>query len=854
MKLTDLKATMTFFISQLSVRIKPLKKGAVELHCITILFRLLCGLLFICLLEGCVISGIKPFNTKNLEMIFDHDDAMHASRKEFMTTYFGAAGDSVINADFKKAASILESNSGALTEVANRDLDFWCGAMLQMRNYPNVDRCIKEMSNRVKSNTHHFKVFDKLPESMGREGLTPIEFDLVKSKETLITGMDFAFGRFNKILNESYENIGELIERGDINAQTPDNYICNKEDGVGVGVLLALTGKRTLAERCVELFWKGLENARINRDSKISLGYGRTHSMSMQEHEDIYFLSHGIPLAKTHMALGQYKKAIAIMKRANYLSLVPVFALQKNFIMGKSLFELGHYNEAEKIYKKMLDFHAIESNGDIYWVILSDYGEILEYQGNTTKAEFYYRKAIDLIEQQRSGLTSESRKMGFVADKQNVYRLLIELLYKRGDYIDVFEFVERAKSRALVDMLASKRDFSGADAYAVGSTVNNLLDELETAETAVFLKDMPSQGTRAQRHSRALFTKQKIADYSSELASLVTVSAIKVTEIQRRLRRNETIVEYYYQDDVLLALLVTSSRVYVKRLNVNGILKDVQQFRQVLQKRNRKNHQTIGLRLYNRLFAPLEQHIPHNRIILIAHGVLHHLPFAALWTDRNTYLLDKYHIRHLSSASIIEFLQDRKQGQSGKLLVFGNPTKDLPYSQKEAVSISKSSIGSVLLLRSKATETALKKMGRQFKRIHFASHGEFNVDTPLQSGLLLSADKENNGVLTVNELYSLHLNADLVTLSACQTAMGKIKSGDDVIGLTRGFLYAGTSSIVSSLWDVDDRATSDLMTHFYHNLKTHSKVNALRLAQLSIKKSYKHPYYWAAFQLTGRAE
>ena len=107
------------------------------------------------------------------------------------------------------------------------------------------------------------------------------------------------------------------------------------------------------------------------------------------------------------------------------------------------------------------------------------------------------------------------------------------------------------------------------------------------------------------------------------------------------------------------------------------------------------------------------------------------------------------------------------------------------------------------------------------------------------------------GVL--GELYDLNLNADLVTLSACETALGKVANGDDVVGFTRGFLYAGASSIVSSLWKVDDAATNQLMQNFYTNQKRKDKRSALRAAQLKTKKCYSHPYYWAAFPLTGKS-
>ena len=116
---------------------------------------------------------------------------------------------------------------------------------------------------------------------------------------------------------------------------------------------------------------------------------------------------------------------------------------------------------------------------------------------------------------------------------------------------------------------------------------------------------------------------------------------------------------------------------------------------------------------------------------------------------------------------------------------------------------------------------------------------------------MLAPDSRSGGMLSVDKIYSLDLDADLVTLSACETGLSLIANGDDMVGLTRGFLYAGSSSVVASLWKVDDRATAELMKSFYTELLNSDKVEALRKAQLETKKKYPHPYYWASFQLTG---
>jgi CHAT domain-containing protein len=263
-------------------------------------------------------------------------------------------------------------------------------------------------------------------------------------------------------------------------------------------------------------------------------------------------------------------------------------------------------------------------------------------------------------------------------------------------------------------------------------------------------------------------------------------------------------------------------------------------------------------KLYDHLIRSVENFVHTKNLIVVSHGILHYLPFNTLYNGKE-YLIDRYCLSHLPSSSVIKFLKERKVHEGKQVLVFGNPDLgdpkyDLKYAEKEALNISKIFPESKLFLKSEATETAFKNIGGGFNYIHFACHGKFDAGSSLNSGIYLGKDSRNDGRLTVGELYSTRLDTELVTLSACETGMGAIKQGDDVVGLTRGFLYAGSNSIVASLWKVDDVATSQLMAEFYSRLGSTGKREALREAQLIVKAQYKHPYYWAAFHITGKTE
>jgi CHAT domain-containing protein len=293
------------------------------------------------------------------------------------------------------------------------------------------------------------------------------------------------------------------------------------------------------------------------------------------------------------------------------------------------------------------------------------------------------------------------------------------------------------------------------------------------------------------------------------------------------------------------------------RLPAKGLEEEIRTFREAIERRSPQTRE-LAHGLFVRLLGPVLPDLKGREITIAPHGALHYLPFAAL-SDGRQDLIDRFSIRLVPSASTLVYLRTNKPTKRGTLLALGNPDLgerkyDLPNAQIEAVSVAALFPDSRALLRADASKSAIKELANGFAMLHFATHGRFDSSDPLRSGLYLAKGSEPNGILTAADLYSLWWDVDLVTLSACETGLGKVASGDDVIGLTRGFLYAGTRSIVASLWEVDDAATSHLMQSFYRNLASHNKREALRLAQLETRQQYPHPWYWAAFNIVGRAD
>lgn len=180
----------------------------------------------------------------------------------------------------------------------------------------------------------------------------------------------------------------------------------------------------------------------------------------------------------------------------------------------------------------------------------------------------------------------------------------------------------------------------------------------------------------------------------------------------------------------------------------------------------------------------------------------------------------------------------------------------LPATQTETIEISKLfGDRSTILLQANAQESSLKTSDlKNYDFLHFPTHGTVNENNPELSAIFLRKDAKEDGVLYSGEIYNLELNASLVTLSACETGLGKISKGEGIIGLTRALLYAGAKNMLVSLWTVSDNSTSELMIDFYKNLQTQNSFGQnLRVSKLKMleNEEFAQPYYWSAFILVG---
>jgi CHAT domain-containing protein len=215
--------------------------------------------------------------------------------------------------------------------------------------------------------------------------------------------------------------------------------------------------------------------------------------------------------------------------------------------------------------------------------------------------------------------------------------------------------------------------------------------------------------------------------------------------------------------------------------------------------------------------------------------------------DGRSYLVDRFSISYAPSASILAHAHRKAVNSTGPSLILGIEDSKTPFIGEEVRAVAQVLPEPLVLIGPDATEDRLREYGHRSRLVHIASHGYFRQDNPMFSSIALA-----DSYLTLYDLYHMHLPVDLLTLSGCVTGLNVVAGGDELLGLTRGLLYAGARSLLLSLWEVDDKSTSTLMREFYRGLQQgQRKADALRAAMRSAHECNPHPYYWAPFKLIG---
>jgi CHAT domain-containing protein len=623
---------------------------------------------------------------------------------------------------------------------------------------------------------------------------------------------------------------------------------------------------------------------------KLERALGVARANQKRGHEAMILLS----LGELALQTGDRERAMRYLEEAGDIS-------QKyNFYrtVGQAMIDLaGLYRDAGDLKSaeehSAIGVDASRRVGDRYYLPrdLTMLADLKALRGNRVQAEALYANAEDVIDGMLVNLHEAYWSSSLAGAMSETYLRHFELEAQEGNVERALGVLERVRGRTAAALLENKVTFSKNESEDVRALENNVselqlrLMRSESAQERVGLLDQLVEYERRLEWTRTDRRESKLGWFEKP-------SSLKA--IQASLRSDEVVLEYVLSEPHSYCVWISKKRAVVQVLPAG---------RQRIQELTRKyldeilaksDDIVLAKQLYGLLLSPLPQEATRERLIVVPDGILHLLPFDTLHDSTGVLLLETSTISYAPASTVLSVLRtikdtepsrrtflgvgdvsyqnqahvsaklDKPTAFKQRLLrglsdTFGTSLYDLPQTREEVIEVN-NIVGKngVLLLGVDATETAFKSEPLEdFKIIHLAAHGFADTQFPERSGLVLGVDanSHDDGLLQVHEIIRLRFNADLVTLSACNTGVGKLQGEEGVTNLVEAFLVSGAKAVVASLWSADDTYTLALMERFYtHIAEGQDKAGALRHAKLDLLTKYGRqisPYYWGAFVLVG---
>ena len=477
--------------------------------------------------------------------------------------------------------------------------------------------------------------------------------------------------------------------------------------------------------------------------------------------------------------------------------------------------------------------------------------------------------AIEALEWYRGGVPPDEYMAAFLAARVELYEEIVDLLLTLGEPERAFEYAERSKARALLDLIGQSARRRGPNSPAA-ARIEQLRTRLHATYQRMFQAsrdaELPAPGHLKTLRGQAHELEEELARrlrrswrQSPDTLELQSVPCPDLDSLRADLPTDTCLVEYFVATDWLAVFVVTRDGIRAVRHAVG---------RRDLRRRLERFH--FHLSKFMRPYAPSEASVmaqtranlavlsdslltpvPHDdsvhRLIVVPHGVLHHLPFHALPLG-DGWLADRYELIYSPSASVYRRAAHTRAPARGRPFVLGLADPEAPQIEREARLVAGRLDGAELLLGDDASFDTLRNGARRARILHIATHGMFRPSAPMLSAIRL-ADRW----ITLYDLYDLEIDSELVVLSTCESGAAHVTGGDEILGLTRGFLHAGARTLLTSQWRVDDVATATFMESFYGALAQGCQAaTALRRGMSVVRKAHPHPFFWAPFFLTGR--
>jgi CHAT domain-containing protein/tetratricopeptide (TPR) repeat protein len=573
--------------------------------------------------------------------------------------------------------------------------------------------------------------------------------------------------------------------------------------------------------------------------------------------------------------------------------------------------DLGNLDLARKGFEEARQQAEELENVSEQALDLAEAGNLEHSAGRLPEARIHLESALRLVESFQSEIGGESLRAQHFAKVRETYERYVDVLMQthRANpdpslLAAAFEAAERSRARSLFDVLTRARvDTHDGDPKLMERELQLRLELSSRAAARMSLPPGPGKDAIGQE-IQALSAEYQIVEAQltsqSSYASL-TQPSIRVSDIQALLDDGTVLLEYLLGDARSYLWVVTRDSLTAHELparsEIEAMAQQVHELLSSPSERDTSSQRQALDRLSRKVIAPAIEGLAGKRLVIVADGALQYVPFAALpvasgdqgpGTPATQPLLARHETVLLPSAAVLKEIRRASEARPAgppSLAILADPSyggsepapplplpilpettrgglAPLTWSRQEAKQIALLADGyEVLTALGPAATRELVTSGRlaHYRILHFATHGYLDSDHPELSGLALSTVDEGGrpleGFLRLQDLYSLHLQSDLVVLSGCETGLGRDLRGEGLLSLTHGFLHAGASQVIASLWPVRDRAATDLMLRLYRAMLRDGMrpAAALRAAQLEMQsqRTWRDPYFWAAFVAQG---
>lgn len=570
-----------------------------------------------------------------------------------------------------------------------------------------------------------------------------------------------------------------------------------------------------------------------------------------------------LPLAQESFGL-----ALEIYQKRENLSGIAL--VQAN--LANVALEQGEVPKAQTLFSQARDNAQKIENSALLFYSLLGLGKTYLQLGEEAIAISYWENSVDILEANRSQFQTIKDRIAFSEENLSVYDFLIEALFEEGRIKEALQYSERLKARSFLDVVTVKTISVKPKHQQVLQLISDLKKERE-----FLLQKKSALQNQPPASVNPLLTKQlenkleetekelenlidSLSSVSPEITSLVTVKPKAIAEIQKSIAGDTVIVDYYLLEDELLVFLLTSSSLQGVSLPINRKLLEeniIEVYHLISDDKAPIPYAKLE-NIASQIFLPLEPYLENKKFtVIIPHSSLCYLPFQTLCREGH-YLVEEYIFSYAPSINTYFFSLARGGTEPKTFIGFGNPAfsnqslPPLPASELEVKEIAKLFERKEIYLGKEATEAQLYQKAAGFDVVHLSTHAVADETRPLLSSIALAEDQMHDGVVLASEVFSLPLSAQCVVLSACQTALGKYSPTEGLVGFTRSFFYAGTPTLIASLWSVFDRSTMELFVAFYqHWLAGQSKAEAMQKAQKELAQRYPHPVFWAGFVIQG---